>query len=79
MIVAKEHRRSIPHEAFESALDIAERIGRRIYCGAGKFVIMDSTFASINQHWHLVCTDLDPKAEDFEQVLKTKWIRVISC
>lgn len=79
MIVTKEHRHSIPHEAFELALDIVTAIGKKIFKGCGKFVIMDSTFATINQHWHLVCSDLDPYADDFIQILKTNWIRVINC
>ena len=79
MIVSKEHVHDISHEAFESALDIVVRIGRKLFCGSGKFIIMDSTFATINQHWHLVCTDLDPKSDDFEQILKTNWLRVINC
>jgi hypothetical protein len=42
-----------------------------------KFVIMDTTFATINDHWHLVATDLNPKSQDFDQILSTKWIKVI--
>ncbi len=38
---------------------------------------MDSTFATINDHWHLVVTDLDPKGEDFRQILATRWISVV--
>ena len=42
-----------------------------------KFVIMDTTFATINDHWHLVATDLNPKSEDFNRILATRWIKVI--
>ena len=79
MIVSKEHVRDITPIAFESALDIIERIGKKVFNGLGKFIIMDSTFASINQHWHLVCTDLNPFSDDFEQILSTDWLRVINC
>lgn len=77
MIVSKSHVHRIPMKAYESALDIVERFGRIIFKYTNKFVIMDSTFATINQHWHLVVTDLDPKSEDIEQILKTRWIKVI--
>jgi len=79
MIVTKEHTHDIPYKAFEAALDIAANIGRKLFKGRGKFIIMDSTFATINQHWHLVCTDLDPESKDFRQILKTGWLRVIDC
>jgi len=79
MIVYKEHNHSISHEEYEVALDLVVMIGRKLFQGQGKFVIMDSTFATINQHWHLVCTDLDSKADDYEQILKTKWLKVIDC
>jgi hypothetical protein len=38
---------------------------------------MDSTFATINDHWHLVATDLDRRSEDFDQILATKWVSVV--
>jgi len=77
MIVYKAHRHEIPYEAYEAALDALIKIGKKVFKYAPKFVIMDSTFATINEHWHLVATDLDPKAVDFDQILKTKWIKVI--
>jgi hypothetical protein len=38
---------------------------------------MDTTFATINDHWHLVATDLDPESDDFKQILATRWIKVV--
>jgi hypothetical protein len=77
MIVYKKHEHSIPYRAYERALDILSKIGRKAFSYTPKFVIMDSTFATINDHWHLVITDLDPRSEDFDQVLATRWIKVI--
>jgi len=77
MIVYKAHRHEIPYEAYEAALDALIKIGKKVFNYTSKFVIMDSTFATINEHWHLVATDLDPKSEDFDQILRTKWIKVI--
>jgi predicted enzyme involved in methoxymalonyl-ACP biosynthesis len=51
-------------------------IGREVFKYTPKFVIVDSTFASINNNWHPVASDLDPKSEDFDQILSTKWIKV---
>lgn len=77
MIVHKQHRHTIPYKAYERALDILSKIGRRVFSYTPKFVIMDSTFATINDHWHLVVTDLDPKSKDFNLILATKWIKVV--
>ena len=77
VIVLTEHRHEIPFKTYEIALDILTEIGKRVFKYVPKFVIMDSTFATINEHWHLVATDLDPKTEDFDQILATKWIKVI--
>jgi hypothetical protein len=77
MIVYKRHEHELPYKAAERALDILAKIGRQLFSYTPKFVIMDSTFATINDHWHLVATDLDPKSEDFDQVLATRWIRVV--
>lgn len=77
MIVYKRHEHELSYRAVERALDILIKIGRKLFSYTPKFVIMDSTFATINDHWHLVATDLDPKSEDFDQILATRWIKVI--
>lgn len=77
MIVYKQHQHTIPFETCERALTIISQIGREIFKYTPKFVILDSTFASINNHWHLVASDLDPKSEDFDQILATRWIKVV--
>jgi hypothetical protein len=77
MIVYKRHEHTIPYKAYERALDILSRIGSNVFRYTPKFVIMDTTFATINDHWHLVVSDLDPKSEDFGQILATRWIKVV--
>lgn len=77
MIIHKQHQHTISYEEYERALDILSKIGGEVFSYTPKFVIMDSTFATINDHWHLVVSDLDPKSEDFDQVLATKWIKVV--
>lgn len=77
MIVSKEHKHSIPHKMYERGLDILEKISKEVFSYTPKAVIMDSTFATINDHWHLVVTDLDPRSEDFDQILATRWVTVV--
>lgn len=77
MIVIKVHTHNIGFHLYEEALNFLVEVGKRVFSYTPKFVIMDSTFATINEHWHLVATDLDPNSEDFQQILRTKWIRVV--
>jgi len=77
MIIYKRHQHTIPYKAYERALNIISHIGREVFKYTPKFVILDSTFATINDHWHLVASDLDPKSEDFDQILATRWIKVV--
>lgn len=77
MIVYKEHEHTIPYKAYEHALSTISKIGKAAFSYAPKFVIMDSTFATIHDHWHLVATDLDRRSEDFDQILATKWVSVV--
>jgi hypothetical protein len=77
MIMYKRHEHELPCKVVKSALGILTKIGRKLFSYTPKFVIMDSTFATINDHWHLVASDLDPKSEDFDQILATRWIRIV--
>lgn len=77
MVVYKQHEHTIPYKALERALDLLSDIGRKVFSYTPKFVVMDATFATINDHWHLVGTDLDPKSRDFDQILATRWIKVV--
>ncbi|MCW4052364.1 MAG: hypothetical protein NWE78_04030 [Candidatus Bathyarchaeota archaeon] len=77
MMICKEHKHSIPHKLYERGLDILSKISKEVFSYTPKAVIMDSTFATINDHWHLVVTDLDPRSEDFDQILATRWVTVV--
>ena len=50
MIIYKRHQHTISYKAFERALDILTQIGREVFKHTSKFVILDSTFATINDH-----------------------------
>lgn len=77
MIILKEHNPRVNYKVMEAALDILAEIGKKVFSYTPKWVIMDSTFATIKQHWHLVASDLNPKSDDFEQMLITKWVKII--
>jgi diadenosine tetraphosphate (Ap4A) HIT family hydrolase len=78
-VVWKEHVREIPQEARDRALKVLEEIGKGVFSYTPKFVIMEGNLAkqsTVPDHWHLIASDLNPRAEDFEQILGTPWIRV---
>ena len=77
MIVLKRHMHSISRKMYERALDLLAETGRKLFSYTPKFIVMDTTFATINDHWHLVATDLNPKSEDFDQILATRWIQFV--
>lgn len=76
MIVSKKHIKN-NHEASQ-AIQILVRQAPRLFGYTYKAVIMDSTFGSIPDHWHLCMTDLHPDSEDYEQVLGTPWLHVVN-
>ena len=77
MVVWKEHFVSLPDTQYMYAMMKLIDIGKKLFSYTPKFVVMEGTFQSIKHHWHLVATDLDPKSEDFDQILKTPWLEVI--
>lgn len=77
MIIYKPHEHNPSYKVKEMALDILDTIGRTIFEYAPKWVIMDNTFATIREHWHLVCSDLDSDSNDFDQMLLTRWIKIV--
>ncbi|MEM2282605.1 MAG: hypothetical protein QXH26_03555 [Candidatus Hadarchaeales archaeon] len=80
MVVWKRHEALIPAEARERALRVLEEVGRRAFAYTWKFVIMEGNLAreaTVRDHWHLIASDLDPHAQDFERVLSIPWIRVV--
>ncbi len=77
MVVYNKHVRQVSEDIREYALKKLEEIGREVFSYTYKFVLLDSTYGSIPEHWHIVATDLDPNSDDFEQVLGTPWLKVI--
>jgi hypothetical protein len=77
MVVFIPHYKEIPEHLEKFGLKILESVGRDIFSYTDRFVIMDSTYARFPDHWHKVASDLDPNAEDYQQMLKTKWIKEV--
>jgi diadenosine tetraphosphate (Ap4A) HIT family hydrolase len=77
MVMSKKHVQKFSRETEKEGIALLEQVGRNAFRDSYKFVIMEGTFASIQDHWHYVATDLDPSSEDFMQILKTRWLKVV--
>jgi len=77
MVLTNEHVETVPQWLFDHAISKLIEVGKKVFSYTPKFVIMEGTYASVRDHWHLVASDLDPESEDFEQILRTKWLKVV--
>lgn len=63
-----------PTEELMNALEV---VGLEVFTYTPKFVILSPKMATITDHNHLIATDLDPASDDFQQILRTPWLRVV--
>jgi hypothetical protein len=74
MVVLNDHVASIDPETEADAVAEFFKFMRRY---GVDFAIMESTYATINDHWHRVGTDLNPRADDAEQIRDTERFEVV--
>jgi len=68
MVVLKNHARTISENKEEEAIGRFFRFMKNL---GVDFAIMESTHATIADHWHRVGTDLNPNADDAKQIMDT--------
>ncbi len=73
MVVLKDHVRDIEPGTESQAV---ARFFRFMIEFRVDFAIMESTHATIGDHWHRVGTDLDPTADDAKQITDTERFEV---
>ena len=78
MVLSRKH---IIEESSRNALDAhmirtLQDVGKEVFKYTYKFVIVSTDFATIPDHPHFIASDLEP-AEDYEQLLGTRWLKVI--
>src|SRR5262249_14722539 len=69
MVVLENHVRDIDQDTESEAVSRFFKFMRQFKTD---FAIMESTHATIEDHWHRVGTDLNPNAEDAKQILDTE-------
>jgi hypothetical protein len=76
MVVYKYHKKRLPAGYQVMAMMELGFVAPAAFHYTKKWVVMAPTFSTYRDHWHLVVTDLDPTADDFDQILETEWYRV---
>ena len=77
MAVDKTHRSIPPSWIPQHMEETLARIGQKTFSYTYKFVIMSPIFGDIQDHYHLVASDLEPDCKDFDQILATPWLRTV--
>jgi hypothetical protein len=77
MVLSNRHVETVPEQFYTYALGVLVEVGKSVFNYTYKFVVIDSTYRSKQDHWHLVASDLDSTADDFKRMLATPWIQVV--
>jgi len=77
MLYIREHKKELGSEQeIGEAYIYLYHIGRKLFEYTRFWAILEPTFATVPDHWHRIATDLNPKAEDAKQVLRTPRLNV---
>jgi len=71
MLLSKEHVKSLDEQSVGEAYLHLMRIGSRFFSYVKQWAIFEPAYATVPDHWHRIISDLDSKAQDHEQILKT--------
>ena len=71
MLCYKDHVKDVDERSLGEAYMTMLNIGMKMFHYTRYWAIFEPTFATVPEHWHRVCSDIDPVAEDYEQITKT--------
>jgi hypothetical protein len=71
MLLHKEHLRNLDEGSIGEAYLLLQNVGSKFFSYTTKWAIFEPVYATVPQHWHRVASDLDEKADDWAQILKT--------
>jgi hypothetical protein len=71
MLCWKDHVSLVDERAIGEAYVMLFNVGMKAFHYSRYWAILEPTYATIPEHWHRICSDLDPAAEDRDQILKT--------
>jgi len=71
MLFYKEHVRTLDEGSIGEAYLLLAQAGAKFFSYADRWAIFEPVYATVPDHWHRVASDLDEKAQDYGQILKT--------
>ena len=71
MLLHKKHVKSLDEGSIGEAYLLLRNVGSKYFAYANRWAIFEPVYATVPEHWHRVASDLDEKAEDYGQILKT--------
>jgi hypothetical protein len=71
MLCYKDHVPSVDERSIGEAYMMLFNVGMKAFHYSRYWAILEPTYATVPEHWHRVCSDIDPVAEDHEQIIKT--------
>ena len=72
MVLTKEHGIQHGRAILDEAIRELIAVGRQIF--DEDFILLSDRYSSVNYHWHIVASDLDPEADDYHQIMETPYI-----
>lgn len=74
MVLTEKHGVQHPKELLNEAIQQLIAVGSKIF--DSEFVLLSDKFSTVRYHWHIVASDLDPNADDFQQIMETPFVLV---
>lgn len=74
MVLMKEHGVQHHREALNEAIRRLVAIGRQVF--EEDFILLSDRYSSVNYHWHIIASDLNPEAEDHQQIEETPYVHI---
>lgn len=71
MIYSNDHVKTLDEQSVGEAFLMLMTISHRFFSHTNTWAIFEPVYATVPDHWHRVASDLDPAADDHEQILKT--------
>jgi len=71
MLFHREHLKTLDEQSIGEAYLLLMGIGSRFFSYVTEWAIFEPVYATVPNHWHRVASDLDPKADDYKQILRT--------
>lgn len=74
MVLTKKHGIQHNLETLNEAIRELVTIGRQIF--DEDFILLSDRYSSVNYHWHIIASDIDPESDDYQQIMKTPYVLI---